>query len=83
MTDRHQKIAYPLRMPDDLRAKLETSAKDVGRSLNAEIVDRLQKSYDSRQSSYGEDQVVLTSNFDELMESFILRYSKKILPKDN
>jgi hypothetical protein len=43
MSDRHAISPYPLRMPDDLRANLETAAKGVGRSLHAEIVARLER----------------------------------------
>jgi plasmid stability protein len=42
MTDRQQITPYPLRMPDDLREKLEASAKEHKRSLNAEIITILQ-----------------------------------------
>jgi len=46
MSDRHQTKPYPLRMPDDLRQQLEAAAKENHRSLNAEIVARLQESFD-------------------------------------
>lgn len=46
MNDRHQTKPYPLRMGDALRAKLEDQAKDMGRSLNAEIVGRLEESFE-------------------------------------
>lgn len=39
-----QQPPYPLRMPDDLRSRLEASAKQGSRSLNAEIVARLEQS---------------------------------------
>lgn len=45
MSDRHQQKPYPLRMSDELRARLEQASKDVGRSLHAEIVDRLERSF--------------------------------------
>lgn len=38
---------YPVRMPDELRSALEHIAKDNGRSLNAEIVMRLQSTLES------------------------------------
>ncbi len=44
MNDRHQTKPYPLRMSDELRAKLEEEAKGMGRSLNAEILARLEAS---------------------------------------
>ncbi|HHP5355834.1 TPA: Arc family DNA-binding protein [Aeromonas veronii] len=37
---------YPLRMSDEMRASLQESADRSGRSLNAEIVHRLQQSID-------------------------------------
>ncbi len=46
MTDRHILPPYSLRMPADLREKLEASASEGKRSLNAEIVARLEASYD-------------------------------------
>jgi len=45
MTDRHQQKPYPLRMPDELRARLEEAAKAGARSLHAEIVARLGQSF--------------------------------------
>ena len=38
---------YPLRMSDEMRASLQESADRAGRSLNAEIVHRLQQSIDA------------------------------------
>jgi plasmid stability protein len=48
MTERNQKPPYPLRIPDELRTALEAFAAQHGRSLNAEITDRLEKSFESR-----------------------------------
>jgi hypothetical protein len=41
-----QSTAYPLRMPDDLREKVEASAAESGRSVNQEIVARLSDSFE-------------------------------------
>lgn len=46
MSEKKQQTAYPLRMPIGLREKLEESAAKAKRSLNAEIVARLDASYD-------------------------------------
>ncbi len=46
MNDRHVLPPYSLRMPADLREKLEASSQQAKRSLNAEIVARLEASYD-------------------------------------
>lgn len=48
MTDRHQAPSYPLRMPAELRERLEEAATETGRSVNAEIVARLQQSFVAR-----------------------------------
>ena len=45
MNDRHAISPYPIRMPPDLRQKLETEAETGNRSLHAEIVARLQASF--------------------------------------
>lgn len=38
---------FPLRMPDDMRSYLQESADKMGRSLNAEIIHRIQCSIES------------------------------------
>lgn len=47
MADRHQAQAYPLRLNEELKERVAAAAKEAGRSLNAEIADRLQKSFES------------------------------------
>jgi len=51
MEDRHQITPYPLRVPPELRKRLEEAARDGGRSLNAEIVARLEQSFEPRESA--------------------------------
>lgn len=46
MSDRHQAQAYPLRLPDDLKARVADAAKENGRSLNSEITARLAASFE-------------------------------------
>lgn len=41
-----QQKPYPLRMPDDVRERLQSCADESGRSLNAEIIYRLQRTLD-------------------------------------
>lgn len=45
MSEKKQQTAYPLRMPQSLREKLESSSVERKRSLNAEIVARLEQSF--------------------------------------
>jgi len=42
--DDKRPMPYPLRMPSDLREKLEAARSKSGRSLNAEIILRLERS---------------------------------------
>lgn len=44
-TDRHQAPSYPLRMPDDLKARVANSAQANNRSLHAELLVRLEESF--------------------------------------
>lgn len=37
-------MPYPLRMPDEMRQTLETACRESGRSMNAEIILRLERS---------------------------------------
>ena len=48
-TDRHQAPSYPLRMPDELKARIQAAADASGRSLHAELLHRLQNSFESRE----------------------------------
>ena len=48
MSDRHQVTPYPLRMDAELRDRITEAAKANNRSLNAEIIERLQRSFPER-----------------------------------
>lgn len=54
-TDRHQAPSYPLRMPDELKARIQNAAESAGRSLHAELLHRLQRSLDFEQSAGATD----------------------------
>ena len=45
VSDRHQSASYPLRLQKELRAKLQNAADSSRRSLNAEMVKRLESSF--------------------------------------
>ncbi|CAE6906818.1 Arc domain-containing protein [Pseudomonas marincola] len=61
MSDRHALPPYSLRMTSELRQLLEESAKKTKRSLNAEIVARLEESF-SPQSMLLVDEAELLLN---------------------
>ena len=44
-TDRHQAPSYPLRMPEELKAKVQAAADESGRSLHAELLFRIEASF--------------------------------------
>jgi predicted transcriptional regulator len=67
MTDRHQAPSYPLRMPDELRERLQEAAEESGRSMNAEIVTRLEASFVPRSElTRAEVAAVVRATLDEL-----------------
>jgi hypothetical protein len=48
MTKTSQPTPFPLRMPDELRPRLESRARGNGRSSNAEIVEILTAALDAK-----------------------------------
>jgi plasmid stability protein len=51
MTISKQQNSFPLRMPEEMRKRLEERAKENGRSMTAEIVAMLQQVLDSEGSN--------------------------------
>lgn len=47
MSDQHTTVQYQLRLPEDLRDKIKESAKNHNRSMNADIVARLEASFNT------------------------------------
>lgn len=50
---------FGLRMPGDLRERVEHAAAKSGRSLNAEILDRLQRSFQASADSGAQSELQL------------------------
>ena len=44
-------IAYNLRLPPELKEKIQESAKQLNRSMNADIVARLEQSFEHQENS--------------------------------
>ena len=69
MTDRHQAPSYPLRMPPELKERMAYAAKASGRSLHAEIVNRLESSFNMPTPANATD----TERLEEVIEATIDR----------
>ncbi|WP_010323030.1 Arc family DNA-binding protein [Marinobacterium stanieri] len=61
---------FPLRMPGGMRESLEAISKENGRSLNAEIVHRLEESFDPAKAATGDEQTKLITARAEMAEEF-------------
>tara|TARA_B100001179_G_C18505326_1_gene366115 strand:+ start:334 stop:615 length:282 start_codon:yes stop_codon:yes gene_type:complete len=50
MSDKHTTVQYQLRLPEELRDTIRHSAKEHNRSMNADIVARLEASFAAEES---------------------------------
>ena len=50
MGDTHKTIQYQLRMPEEMRERLKKSAEQHNRSMNSDIVARLEQSFNQPQN---------------------------------
>lgn len=64
MEEKPRTTPYPLRMTDELRSKLEAAAKSGSRSLHAEIVARLERSFTAEKEV---EQTAFESGFEASM----------------
>jgi hypothetical protein len=55
MSSGHLNAQYNLRLPDDLKQKIAQSAKELNRSMNADIVARLESSFEHKNIDNLED----------------------------
>ena len=51
MSSKHLNAQYNLRWPDELKEKIAQSAKEHNRSMNADIVARLEESFNSPETT--------------------------------
>lgn len=57
MSDQHTTVQYQLRLPEELRDEIKESAKTHNRSMNADIVARLEQSFTSESPLHDESEV--------------------------
>ncbi len=71
-TSRDTGTQHKLRMPPELKEKLFSSAKDMNRSLNAEIVARLEQSFDEPMAFDPADAEVVTKLVAQSMQGLLV-----------
>jgi len=81
MNDRHKTVQYQLRMPSELREKVRVSAEKNDRSMNSELVLRLEQSFaqDDSENIIAFDKAWLDKNkieSDKLAEALIYVINK-------
>lgn len=64
MSDQHTTVQYQLRLPEELRDKIKDSAKTHNRSMNADIVARLEQSFEAK------PELVPASSYQALYEEY-------------
>jgi len=75
---KHLGVAYNLRLPQELKDKIAESAKELNRSMNADIVARLEQSFNETLS---EDPQSMIDRFDKVI-SIIEQQDKTIKNQD-
>lgn len=80
MNDRHVISPYPIRMPVELRRRLEDSAKAGSRSLHAEIISRLEESVSPQDSAIERGRRIekLKGKVDPQLESLLSSFVSQI-----
>lgn len=63
---------FMVRLPDGMRAKIAAEAERNNRSMNSEIVARLERTF-SQENPQSEEIVVTMSQFDKIIEDAIQR----------
>ncbi|MEX5744648.1 Arc family DNA-binding protein [Massilia sp. X63] len=61
---------FGLRMQPELKERLEAAAQEAGRSLNAEIVARLEQSFEPRQT------MILIDEFENMLHGVLAEIKK-------
>ena len=75
MSSGHLHPQYNLRWPEDLRQKVAQSAKEHNRSMNADIVARLEESFSQNQNDFN-------AGYNACMAHMIIATSKALSEKD-
>lgn len=68
MSNKHLNAQYNLRWPDELKEKISQSAKEHNRSMNADIVARLEESFSSQDNESLEMHLTMQAYKDQSKE---------------
>lgn len=75
---KHLGVEYKVRMPQELKDKIAESAKELNRSMNADIVARLEESFaieeankEGRFIATAESQAILTNSLNNVLSKLI------------
>lgn len=81
---KHLGVAYNLRLPQELKDKIAESAKELNRSMNADIVARLEESFTATSSQLRENETIIDKNLLNHLLSMKTELSKisKIIEKE-
>lgn len=69
MEEKPRPTPYPLRMPEDLREKLEVAAKNGSRSLHAEVIARLEASFEEPAHGVDRDAAIASSTAEAMLKA--------------
>ncbi|MCG2572051.1 Arc family DNA-binding protein [Acinetobacter sp. ME22] len=78
---KHLGVAYNLRLPQELKDKIAESAKELNRSMNADIVARLEESFAINNTQLRENETIIDKNLLNellLMKAELSKISKMI-----
>ncbi|MDC4508855.1 Arc family DNA-binding protein [Acinetobacter baumannii] len=81
---KHLGIAYNLRLPQELKDKIAQSAKELNRSMNADIVARLEDSFTASNTQLRENETIIDKDLLNELLSMKAELSKisKIIEKE-
>lgn len=69
---KHLGVEYKVRMPQELKDKIAESAKELNRSMNADIVARLEKSFEEPMSFNPNDAEMVTKLVAQSMQHLLI-----------
>lgn len=72
-------LHFRLRIPDDLKAQVESAAFENNRSMTAEIISRLRESFDDEKVGRGKRLADISTKLDRLLS--MLEQNSDIAPK--